>query len=198
MNVLQGVLGVAAASALGALAGSAWAQGAADSRDQAQFEQWQRGHATAPFERYLRQQGLAGVAPLYQLLRSASDWQRCGAEPFAVPPEALWPQVKSTLALLKVLSERGVIGPFEVVSAYRAPALNHCAGGSPRSAHSRAFAVDLWLAQPAPGLCRFWQAEGARWRMGLSRYPSGRIHIDTAGYRTWGEDYRQGSSFCKG
>ena len=35
----------------------------------------------------------------------------------------------------------------------------------------------------------FWRAQGKGWNMGLSRYPSGRIHVDRTGWRTWGEDY---------
>lgn len=187
--------GVSAALLL--LVSGAYAQAPADSRGVEQFGAWKAHHDTLAFERYLAEQGLAEVAPLYQLLRSASDWQRCAAEPFALPPEALWPSAGRTLSLLKALREDGVIGRFEVVSAYRAPALNRCAGGSANSAHTWAYAVDLWLEQPAPALCEFWKAHGQRWQMGLSRYPSGRIHIDTAGYRTWGEDYTRGSAFCR-
>ncbi|PVZ15914.1 Uncharacterized protein conserved in bacteria [Pseudomonas sp. URIL14HWK12:I9] len=172
-------------------------QAAQDGRGQAEFEQWHKGGQAQRFKAYLVQEHLDQVAPLYQLLRSASDWQRCGAEPFAVPPEALWPSVKRTLALLKTLRDSGVIGAFEVVSAYRSPALNQCAGGAANSAHSRAYAVDLWLGAPAPQLCAFWKAHGKGWAMGLSRYPSGRIHIDTAGYRTWGQDYTRASALCQ-
>jgi hypothetical protein len=32
--------------------------------------------------------------------------------------------------------------------------------------------------------------------MGLGRYPSGRVHIDRNGYRTWGASHGRGSSFC--
>ena len=105
---------------------------------------------------------------------------------------------RSTLALLQRLGEQGVLRQFEVVSAYRDPQLNACAGGAVASAHTRAFAVDLLLpawADPNP-LCRFWQQHGQAWKMGLGRYPSGRIHIDTAGYRTWGGDLSADSSFC--
>ncbi|MBD1554482.1 D-Ala-D-Ala carboxypeptidase family metallohydrolase [Pseudomonas typographi] len=179
------------------LAAAAFGQVPGEARDAAQWRTWQSGHDTRAFEQYLRAQGAGDVAPLYQLLRSASDWQRCGAEPFAVPPEALWPAVKRTLMLLKALQAAEVVGHFEVVSAYRDARLNRCAGGSAHSAHTRAYAVDLWLEQPAPGLCDFWKARGQPWQMGLSRYPSGRIHIDTAGYRTWGEDYSRASAWCR-
>ncbi|MGY4524212.1 D-Ala-D-Ala carboxypeptidase family metallohydrolase [Pseudomonas sp. TE21394] len=170
----------------------------ADERDLWMFAQWAGDHQTRPFRQMLVDARLYGVVPIHQLLRSASDWRLCRASPFAVPPVSNWPAVRATLSLLKVLDQQGILRQFEVVSAYRDPGLNRCAGGALGSAHTRAFAVDILLpawADPSP-LCRFWQQSGQAWNMGLGRYPSGRIHIDTAGYRTWGDDGRSGSSFC--
>lgn len=170
----------------------------ADERDVWMFAQWAGDHQTRPFREMLVNARLYGVVPIHQLLRSASDWKLCRASPFAVPPASNWPAVRSTLSLLQALGDQKVLGPFEVVSAYRDPGLNRCAGGAVGSAHTRAFAVDVLLpawADPNP-LCRFWQQHGQAWNMGLGRYPSGRIHIDTAGYRTWGGDGSAGSSFC--
>lgn len=172
----------------------------ADERDLRMFAQWAGEHETRAFRAMLVEARLYGVVPIHQLLRSASDWRLCRASPFAVPPASHWPAVRSTLSLLKALGEQGALPPFEVVSAYRDLPLNRCAGGAPGSAHKRAFAVDVLLpawADLSP-LCRFWQQHGQAWNMGLGRYPSGRIHIDTAGYRTWGGDGRVGSSFCAG
>lgn len=170
----------------------------ADERDVWMFAQWAGDHENRRFREMLVDARLYGVVPIHQLLRSASDWRLCKASPFAVPPASHWPAVRSTLALIKTLDQQGILRQFEVVSAYRDPRLNACAGGAPSSAHMRAFAVDLLLppwADPNP-LCRFWQQHGKAWNMGLGRYPSGRIHIDTAGYRTWGGDGGAGSSFC--
>lgn len=170
----------------------------ADERDVWMFAQWAGDHENRRFREMLVDARLYGVVPIHQLLRSASDWRLCKASPFAVPPASHWPAVRSTLALIKTLDQQGILNQFEVVSAYRDPRLNACAGGAPSSAHMRAFAVDLLLppwADPNP-LCRFWQQHGQAWNMGLGRYPSGRIHIDTAGYRTWGGDGGAGSSFC--
>ncbi|MFK3683049.1 D-Ala-D-Ala carboxypeptidase family metallohydrolase [Pseudomonas sp. NPDC088890] len=170
----------------------------ADERDLWMFAQWAGDHQTRPFRQMLVDARLYGIVPIHQLLRSASDWRLCRASPFAVPPASQWPAVRSTLALIKTLDDRGALRQFEVVSAYRDPRLNACAGGAVGSAHTRAFAVDLLLpawADPNP-LCSFWQQHGQAWNMGLGRYPSGRIHIDTAGYRTWGGDGSAGSSFC--
>lgn len=173
-------------------------QARADDRDLLRFAQWAGEHPTQAFRSMLVEARLYGVVPIDQLLRSASDWRLCGAQPFAVPPPSQWADVRDTLTLLQHLQRQGVLPRFEVVSAYRDPHLNACAGGARNSAHQRAFAVDLLLlADTAPGLlCQFWQAQGAAWNMGLGRYPSGRIHLDTAGYRTWGEGGRRGSAFC--
>ena len=170
----------------------------ADERDLWMFAQWAGDHQTRPFREMLVDARLYGVVPIHQLLRSASDWRLCKASPFAVPPSANWPAVRSTLALIRTLDDQGILRQFEVVSAYRDPSLNRCAGGAVGSAHTRAFAVDILLpawADPNP-LCHFWQQHGLAWSMGLGRYPSGRIHVDTAGYRTWGGDGSAASSFC--
>lgn len=179
------------------------AVGAADSRSADSFEAWRQSRPAevAAFSAMLQAEGLAGVVPLHQLLRSASHWEACQAEPFAVPPAAQWPAVQTTLRLLRQLQLLGVLGGFEVVSAYRGPALNACAGGAAGSAHLRAFAVDLLpLGDPGAGerLCRFWREQGRDWQMGLSRYPSGRVHIDTWRYRSWGADHSGRSAFCAG
>ena len=170
----------------------------ADDRDIWMFAQWAGDHENRRFREMLVDARLYGIVPIHQLLRSASDWRLCNASPFAIPPTRQWPAVRSTLQLIKTLADGGQLRQFEVVSAYRDPQLNVCAGGAVDSAHTRAFAVDVLLpdwADPNP-LCRFWQQHGQQWNMGLGRYPSGRIHIDTAGYRTWGGDGSAGSSFC--
>jgi hypothetical protein len=180
------------------LAGAAQAQD--DDRSQAMFQAWlpARQSQVQAFEAYLAREQLAGVVPTWQLLRSASMWRECQAQPFELPPAAQWRQAGEVLLLLKVLRGAGVLGPFAVVSAYRGGRLNRCAGGAPRSSHFRSFAVDIIPLAPADDqkLCAFWKTQGRRWEMGLSRYPSGRIHVDRAGWRTWGADHTRASSFC--
>ncbi len=168
-------------------------------RGPARFNEWAASHSEriSAFQRYLQRRDVGEVVPMWQLLRTATDWQRCGAEPFGIAPEPQWPAVADTLDLLKALKTQRVLGEFEVASAWRDETLNRCAGGSTRSAHVRSFAVDLLPGGSVDGLCRFWKEQGQAWRMGLSRYPSGRVHLDTAGYRTWGEDYSQRTSFCR-
>lgn len=167
----------------------AWAH---ETRTDQLFQQWRAGREAQvqAFQTFLQGEKLGDVIPLAQLLRTASDWQRCHAEPFEVPPPSNWPDVASTLRLVAELKQRQLLPPFEVHSAYRNPALNECAHGAAQSAHKTHFALDIvtvgdqsvWIA----GLCRFWRTNGQHWNMGLSRYSSGRIHIDTKRYRTWG------------
>ena len=187
----------AAAALLGALAGCALAP-----RGELAFAAWRSSQEQplAEFERHLATEGVAQVLPLHQLLRSASAWRECGAEPFALPPREQWAAVASVLRLLQALQAQGVVSrSLEVHSGYRHPALNACAQGAAGSAHLRSFALDftpLDGSDPTARLCDFWRTQGRTWNMGLSRYPSGRIHIDTAGYRSWGADHTGQSSVC--
>jgi hypothetical protein len=154
----------------------------------------------AALQAHLAHEGVAQVLPLPQLLRSASSWQVCGAQRWALPPPAQWPAVVSVLRLVQALRAAGVIDAIEVHSGYRDAALNACAGGAARSAHLLHFAIDFTPragADPGEALCAFWRREGAGWRMGLGRYASGRIHIDTAGHRSWGAPVAGGAAPCR-
>lgn len=168
-------------------------------RDAVVFTHWRATHGpqVEAFEEFLVREKVAQVVPTYQLLRSASMWKECRADPFELPPPRQWAEVREVLVLLRELRERGVLTHFEVVSAYRDPRLNRCAGGAPRSSHMR-FAVDIAPLSVADGkrLCAFWREHGKAWDMGVSRYPSGRIHIDRNGWRTWGATHKRGSSYC--
>lgn len=170
-----------------------------DERDAVLFTAWRSRYAAEveAFEEYLVQQHVAQVVPTYQLLRSASMWKECRAEPFDLPPPESWETVRDVLILLRELKKKQILPSFEVVSAYRHPKLNRCAGGAPGSSHVR-FAVDIAPVAPEDGdrLCRFWREHGREWDMGVSRYPSGRIHIDRTGYRTWGASHKRASSYC--
>lgn len=164
------------------------------------FDAWIKTHSVAEFEDDLAASGLNGVVPTRQLLRTATDWKRCGAERFEIPPRAQWPAVKRVLRLVAELKKRKVLEDFEGASGYRNPALNRCAGGARSSAHTRSFALDI-IPRHAGGadeqrLCAFWRQEGRAWNMGLSKYPSGRIHLDVSGWRSWGADHTRATSFC--
>jgi Peptidase M15 len=173
------------------------------------FEAWQAdGNAQKvdAFRAFLQLQGVGNVVPLHQLLRTASFWNapdcRLTPLPFDVPPLESWGNLVPTLKLVVELRRRGLLPESEVVSAYRNPAMNTCAGGAAGSAHLAAGAMDfspnnLAAARAAiTGLCAFWKTEGAAWNMGLGLYEGGRIHVDTKRYRTWGDSYGGDSAVC--
>jgi uncharacterized protein YcbK (DUF882 family) len=172
-----------------------------ETRTLATFAAWKSHHhdAVLQFHAHLQSNELHEVVELPELLKSASSWERCQAEPYAIPPQSQWPAVLSVLKLVRELRGRGVLGRFVVHSGYRGAELNVCADGAERSAHLRSFAIDLTpldSEDPTDKLCAFWREHGREWRMGFSRYRSGRLHIDTSGYRTWGTDHTGKSAVC--
>lgn len=168
---------------------------------QSDFSSWRSTMEVqvSEFEKYLQTSQVSDIVPLQQLVRTATDWEVCGGPRFELPPKQHWSDVVRTLRLLKSLrSEIESVGQMEVVSAYRNPRLNKCAGGAGRSAHTRSFALDLvGSTSAASEICTFWKRRGSELQMGLSRYKSGRVHIDTAGYRSWGNDFTRKTSYCK-
>lgn len=168
--------------------------------DYAEFERKEYAEL-AQFEGWLMREGLYGVVSTESLLRSATDWRACHAQPWAVPPAALWPQMKPTLKLLQA-EIIPLIGPLAVESGWRAPDINLCVGGAPRSKHVLYQALDLTPVQTyereelLDRLCAFWAEHGERWQMGLGTYSGTRFHIDTGGWRTWGPDYSAETSAC--
>ncbi len=147
----------------------------------------------AAFHRYLNDSGVAYVVPTWQLIRTASDWQRCGAAPFEVPPIVEWANLIQTLRFVRDYVVPAV-GPVETVSAYRNPVLNQCAGGAPESVHKHFAAIDLVPLRPTSRtelisrLCAVHRREGGRYQVGLGFYTKLRFHVDSARYRTWGRN----------
>ena len=143
------------------------------------------------FNDYLTTWGVGGIVPTWQLLRTASDWQKCRSMPFEVPPQEDWPNVVQTLRYIrdKVMPS---IGPVEPVSVYRDPVLNQCAGGAPESAHRFMQAVDMVPLQPITRdaliekLCAVHARSGAPYGVGLGFYVGLRFHVDSRKFRTWG------------
>jgi hypothetical protein len=188
----------------------------ADPYSEASFERWlaqdgDRQETFARFERFLSDQGVSGVVPDWQLLRTdASQAARCGFGAFAMPPEEKWPAIVPTLRLVEQ-EVIPVVGPVEVHSANRSDELNACIDGASRSRHLAFAAVDL-VALERTGrvelftdLCAMHRRVGARRGMGLGAYfdpatphanRQGRSHIDQSGFRTWGSDYHRATSYC--
>lgn len=165
----------------------------------AQYQAWlakgdNRAQANA-LAAYLGQQGVGDVSPLDQLLRSDTNWRRCKAEPFAVPPRRYWPNMVPTLKLIRA-EIIPLVGSVEAQSVYRGAAINRCIKGASQSFHLRFYAIDMTpaagvsRAQLISKLCKLHRDKGARLNMGLGIYTGTRFHIDAAGYRGWGHDFR--------
>lgn len=175
-------------------------------QDEAGYRTWLasdplRPTLAASFENYLRRYQVGAVVPTWQLLRTATSWHRCGAQPFEVPPPSEWSRVVQTLRYVDA-HVVPVIGPVEVVSAYRNPVLNVCAGGSPESAHRHFSAVDMVPVRPIDrdglirSLCAIHAWRGAGYQVGLGFYAFHRFHVDTTKFRKWGVDGTPDASPC--
>ena len=142
---------------------------------------------------YLDEYGVAGIFPTWKLLRTATSWQRCGQQPFEVPPTSEWPHIVQTLRYVRDYVIPAV-GPVEPVSTYRNPALNACAGGAPESAHKHYSAIDMVPLRPTTReqmmrtLCAVQARRGPDYQVGLGFYAFMRFHVDTTKYRRWNMD----------
>lgn len=159
--------------------------------------------SVAAFERELAQRDIADVVPTFEILRTAIDWQRCGADEYALPDASTWPGAFAALTVIKQ-ELVPVIGRVEIVSGYRHAALNSCAGGSSGSVHRQFGAFDAFVTGPESRdemiarLCAWHRDRGPALQAGLGIYNGKKFHIDAGlkGYRTWGSDYRRASSPC--
>jgi len=145
------------------------------------------------YNEYLVAAGVGGVIPTWQLLRTATSWQSCGAQPFEVPPTSEWPHIVQTLRYIRDYVVPAV-GPVEAVSTYRNPALNICAGGAPESAHKHYSAIDMVPLRPISRealmgtLCGIHSQHGAAYQAGLGFYAFIRFHVDSTKFRRWNMD----------
>lgn len=168
-----------------------------------------RASQVADYQRYLNARvGARNVPPLSQLLTTARSWDKCGYEPYQLPPQELWANIVPTLRLYSELKNQGILpDSAEIRSVYRSPGLNDCAGGASSSKHMTAGAIDIWvpeyednlwlLSTMQDGLCQFWQYQGQSHNFGLGLYSTGAIHLDTDGYRKWGFNHASSSSSCR-
>ncbi len=173
--------------------------------DLADYQLWQarqeNASAARQLSRYLKEQGVDQIIPIHQLLRSDVAWKKCGADAFEVPPKEYWPHIVPALRLLRdqVIPRMGQV---EILSAYRSPKMNSCIRGAKQSFHLKFHAMDMRPAKPIGRaalirtLCSLHKEKGAAYNMGLGIYKGTRFHIDAAGYRRWGYDYRSESSPC--
>ena len=77
----------------------------ADGRMARAFRHWARDHDITAFQTYLREQGIRRLPPADELVATASDWQRCGASAFDIPPRAHWARAAATSRLLDHLHD---------------------------------------------------------------------------------------------
>ena len=163
------------------------------------FDTWRKAHRVEveAYEDFLRTERVAGILPMRDILRSGRRWKRCGADEFIVPPRHAWAAMPATLRVLHELDSAGVIKSPVVASSYRTSRFNHCEGGSAKSRHLANNALDFDLgADAGQRLCKWWRSHGKTHALGLGFYTPKRIHIDTAGFRTWGSDHTQKTSLC--
>lgn len=182
--------------------------------DNLDFNQWlsvssYRADQVSQYQSYLAGYvGAYAVPPMDQLLTTARSWEKCGYEPYQLPPRELWSNMIMTLRLYGTLKSRGILPPTtEIRSVYRSPDLNACAGGAKSSKHMSNGAIDIWVpeydGQPwyinpmQDRLCQFWRSEGESFNFGLGLYSTGSIHLDTQGYRMWGAGNASHSSNCR-
>ena len=57
---------------------------------------WRAAQVKA-LNQYLATYQVAGIVPTWQLLRTATSWEKCGGSPFEVPPTSEWPHIVQTL-----------------------------------------------------------------------------------------------------
>ncbi|WP_227511752.1 MULTISPECIES: D-Ala-D-Ala carboxypeptidase family metallohydrolase [unclassified Psychrobacter] len=168
-----------------------------------------RAQEVANYHRYLSAQiGAQNVPPLEELLTTARSWDKCGYEPYQLPPQELWSNIVPTLRLYTNLKNQGILpASSKIRSVYRSPGLNGCAGGANNSKHMTAGAIDIWVPEYAndfwqlsnlqDNLCQYWQYQGQSHNFGLGLYSTGAIHLDTQGYRKWGFHHTSSSSSCR-
>ena len=175
-------------------------------QDEPGYRAWVRADPYRPiyvksFNDYLVNNGVGGVAPTWQLLRTASDWQKCGEQPFEVPPTFAWPNIVAALRYVGAFIEP-VVGQVEPVSVYRNPSLNVCAKGAKTSTHLTAGAIDMvplrTISREAlmVTLCRIQLDKGSWNSIGLGFYKGLRFHIDSKKAREWGTAGARGGYGC--
>ena len=176
-------------------------------QDETGYRAWfaaQPWHATyvKAFNDYLTAYGVADIVPTWELLRTATLWKACGAQPFEIAPSSDWPHVVQTLRYIRDYVVPA-IGPVEPVSAYRNPALNRCAGGAIESAHQDFHAIDLVPLRPIArpqlmeALCAAHLRRGGDYQVGLGFYAFVRFHVDSTRFRKWGVSEAADASPCR-
>lgn len=179
---------------------------------QEQFQTWHSQQEANGVDDYPRYVALRVKQPLSLFSLSYNGHRmpkQCEPLRFSVPPKALWPNIIPSLKLVERFQSQGIYAHYRIISTFRSDEMNTCIHGAKLSKHMQNHAVDFKVlnAQQKPysdaayqqieqQLCAFWHKSGKALNMGLGIYPGHSLHIDVAGYRTWGGDYRRQSSPC--
>jgi hypothetical protein len=203
---MKKIIGLAALGALAVTAAPAAAQSVAPGQSKADYHAWlaqapENREAVLSFRTFLAEQGVDGVIPTWQLVRTSSAWKQCNAGRFEVAPAGQWSNIVRTLRFVKE-EVTPAIGEVEALSVFRNERLNSCSRGAKASAHRMFFAMDLVPASDISrsdmirSLCAAHARSGRTFDAGLGFYSASRFHVDTSGYRKWGTDGRGASSPC--
>ncbi len=174
-------------------------------------ESAERQRDFAALQSFLTEQDVADVVPAWTLLLTDPvRLERCGGSAFMLAPRREWANIVPALRLVRDVVKPAV-GAVRVVSVYRDPALNRCAGGAGQSRHLSFSALDLVPLETRDArdaftrLCSAWRRGGARSGWGLGAYfdvtrpaqnAAARFHVDGTAWRTWGFSRRGPSSGC--
>ncbi len=181
--------------------------GLAPGQTAADFNAWLAGSPAhraevKAFRDHLAAQGVDGIVPVWQLVRTSSSWRQCGAQPFEVAPADKWQHIVDTLKFVRD-DVVPAVGQVEALSAYRNESLNACSAGAPKSAHRMFFALDLTPVsaeisreEMIRDVCAAHARDGRIYDTGLGFYSGKRFHVDSNGFRKWGPDGRGASSPC--
>lgn len=158
--------------------------------------------AVKAFRAHLDAQGVGGIVPTWQLIRTSSSWRQCAADRFEVAPADKWDNMVTTLAFVRD-EVRPAIGDVEALSVYRNETLNACSNGAPKSAHRMFFAMDLAPVSAdvtrdgmIRSICTAHGRNGRIYNTGLGFYSGVRFHVDSSGFRKWGPDGSGATSPC--
>jgi hypothetical protein len=185
--------------------------------EEAAFKTWlneqpMRASEFAALTTFLKREGVDDVVPVWTLARGdANRLTKCKGAGFILPPRAQWPNIVPALKIVRT-HVMPAVGQVEIVSVYRSPELNVCAGGAEQSRHLTFAALDLIAPQQPDNkslfqtLCAAWQRAGPQSGWGFGAYfdpdrptanAQARFHVDGTGWRSWGFSKASASSGCR-
>lgn len=137
----------------------------------------------------------------------ARDWQNCNASEYEIPSQEIWSNIIPTLKILNELAMSKWLMILQSLLSLPSVTWNFkpsASGAFDSSRHVFNAALDFRIGseQPTPeesgviqlnkklNCVNFGSKRESLLNMGLGIYTSGQIHIDSAGYRTWGPDHK--------